>query len=494
MNEQRERLASRYATPPFSTRRRVSVQRIGWLGLAVCLGPILVVLLAAGHPTCAADHTNILVLYSDDAGYADFGFQPDCMPDMKQLTPHIDSLAAQGARFSNAYMTGCVCSPSRAGLMTGRYQQRFGFDNNLPPGTRNGLDLKETFGAERMKTLGYTTGLIGKWHLGYPPAFHPNRRGFDAFFGLIQGSRPYYPMTSPTPFRVLQNNGKPTPESGYVTDRLGDAACAFINEHGSKPFFLFVSFTAPHGPNQPRPSDARRTAHIADGKRQSYAGLVVALDDNVGKILKCLDTNGLTRNTLVVFTNDNGGQVNGGANNTPLKGRKGQLAEGGIRVPFAIRWPEHTPPKTTIDQPVIALDLLPTMLALAGAQIDPAWNLDGRSLLPLIDSKTAIPTNERTWPERSLFWRQHGESGERAMRKGRWKLHHDRTAQAPPRLYDLQVDVGETKDLAEVHPDRLAGMLEELNQWESQLVAPRWGKDGPQNKRGKRNKRIRENE
>ena len=179
--------------------------------------------------TAAAERPNIVVLYSDDAGYADFGFQPNVRDDMKNLTPHIDSIARDGARFTSAYMSGAVCSPSRAGLMTGRYQQRFGYDNNLPPGTKNGLPLDETFGAKRLGQLGYKTGLVGKWHLGYPKAFHPNRRGFDWFYGLLQGSRTYYPDGNISAHRVLQENGKRTKETGYVTDRLGDAACRFID-------------------------------------------------------------------------------------------------------------------------------------------------------------------------------------------------------------------------------------------------------------------------
>jgi len=192
----------------------------------------------------AADKPNVVILYSDDAGYADFGFQSVCAPEMKKLTPNIDSIARDGVRLSNAYMSGCVCSPSRAGLMTGRYQERFGYDNNLPPGAKNGVDLNETFGVKRLQKLGYKTALIGKWHLGYPDEYHPNERGYDWFYGLLQGSRGYYPYEKASPHRVILDNKNATPEHGYVTDRFGDAACKFIKENKDDPFYLFVSFTA----------------------------------------------------------------------------------------------------------------------------------------------------------------------------------------------------------------------------------------------------------
>ncbi len=222
----------------------------------------------------AADKPNIVILFSDDAGYADFGFQPGCVEEMKKLTPNIDTIARDGVRLSNAYMSASVCSPSRAGLMTGRYQQRFGYDNNLPPGHDGGLPLTETFGSKRLQALGYKTALIGKWHLGYPAEMQPNKRGFDWFYGLLQGSRGYFPDVNAKPHRVILDNTTPTKEEGYVTDRFGDAACKFITDNKDKPFFLFVSFTAPHGPNQPKEGDAKRTAHIED-KKVNYPDLLL---------------------------------------------------------------------------------------------------------------------------------------------------------------------------------------------------------------------------
>lgn len=431
--------------------------------------------------------TNIVVFFADDAGYADFGFQPNVRDDMKNLTPHIDSISKQGVRFSNAYMSGCVCSPSRAGLMTGRYQERFGHDNNLPPGFRSGLPLTEMFGAKRLRKLGYKTGLIGKWHLGYPQAFHPNRRGFDWFYGCLQGSRRYFPYEKPTPHRVIQENGKPTPEEGYVTDRLGDAACRFIDKNKDESFFLFVSFTSPHGPLQAKPEDLAKLSHIEKAKRRKYAGLVKSLDDNVGKILDALRKNGLDEKTLVVFTNDNGGQTLTGANNLPLKGRKGTLWEGGIRVPWAMRWTGKIEPGTVIDDPVISLDLLPTFVAAAGGTVEPKWNLDGTNLLPRITGETnALPT-------RTLYWRRNGQGNSIALREGEWKLIHNRSqANAQPELYRITEDISETNNIAAKHPEKVKTFLKKLSSWENELKTPLWGpgsKNYQKKRRKKNNKR-----
>lgn len=411
---------------------------------------------------------NVVILFSDDAGYADFGFQPNCIPAFTKLTPNIDSLASAGARFSNAYMSGCVCSPSRAGLMTGRYQQRFGFDNNLPPGTQSGLELDETFGASRLRDLGYKTGLIGKWHLGYPEDYHPNRRGFDWFYGLLQGSRPYFPMKKPTPHRVIQENGIATEETGYVTDRLGDAAVKFIGENKAEPFFLFVSFTAPHGPLQSKEADLARAAGC---KNPKYGGLIVSLDDNVGKILAALREHQLEDDTVVIFTNDNGGQTQLGANNTPLKGRKGMLTEGGTRVPWAVRWPGKITPGTVIDQPVIGIDIVPSLIEIAGGKDEAAWNLDGRSFVPLLDGESKLPT-------RTLFWRTGGSKGSIAARTGKWKFLHSSREDNPEsfELYDLDSDLSESNNLAANHPKTVAEFQEKIAVWESEMEEPRWGK------------------
>jgi arylsulfatase A-like enzyme len=428
----------------------------------------------------AAIKPNVVILYSDDAGYADFGFQPNCAGDMKKLTPHIDTIARDGVRLTDAYMSGCVCSPSRAGLMTGRYQERFGYDNNLPPGFQSGLDTKETFGVKRLQKLGYKTGLIGKWHLGYPAEYHPNQRGFDWFYGLLQGSRPYYPIPEPTPDRVIQENNKPTKEVGYVTDRFGDAAVRFIQKNKEQPFYLFVSFTSPHGPLQPKKEDLERLKHITQEKRKNYAGLVVSLDDNVGKILAAIKDSGIEKNTLVIFTNDNGGQTKTGANNGKLKGKKGTLWEGGVRVPWAMRWPGKVKPGSIINDPIISLDILPTVVEMSGNKVSGDWMLDGRSFLPLITGE------KKSLPERVLHWRKGGSKGKISMRQGDWKLiQNNRSQGAKPELYDLAKDIGETKNLASQNPQVVARFLEKMKTWESQMKEPLWGPGAPGHKGNK---------
>lgn len=437
--------------------------RLWWLVGIVILGPGAGCLVASDPPP------GIVFLYADDAGYADFGFQPAVRDDMRHLTPHIDSLARDGARFSSAYMSASVCSPSRAGLMTGRYQQRFGHDNNIPPGyMRGGLPLSETFVARRLHDLGYATGLVGKWHLGYPEEYHPNERGFGFFYGCLQGSRSYFPIDQPSPHRVFLENREPTPEGGYTTDRIGEAACRFVREHADQPFFLFVSFTAPHGPMQAKPEDLELLSGIKPTRRHKYAGLVKALDDNCGKILECLEETGVADHTLVIFTNDNGGQTQTGADNFPLQGRKGTLWEGGIRVPMAARWPGVITPGSVIDDPVISLDWLPTFVEASGNPVAGQWQLDGVSLLDRLQG-----TVDRL-PERTLFWRRHGQSV--AARRGDWKMIDLREGtDSVPRLYHLGEDIGETEDRSDEHPEILQQLQDQTRAWESELGRPRWG-------------------
>ncbi len=414
---------------------------------------------------------NVVVLLADDAGYADFGFQEVSSPDVGTLTPHIDSIATDGVRFTNAYMSGAVCSPSRAGLMTGRYQQRFGHERNIPPGyMKGGMALEEQTIANRMHALKFATGLVGKWHLGYPEKYQPQQRGFDWFFGLLQGSRSYLPIKKPTSHRVLQENGKALPEVGYVTDRFGTAAAQFIEKHHERPFFLFVSFTAPHSPLEAKPEDLKALAKIEKPRRRKYAGLVKSLDDNVGVILKALHKFDLEGNTLVVFTNDNGGQTSTGASNQPLRGRKGQLWEGGIRVPMAMRWPGQIEAGKVIEDPVSSLDLLPTFVSACNETVELDWKLDGINLLYRLTGKLD------QLPERPLFWRSHGSEGPAAMRRGNMKLVVERGEEAAVvHLFDLEADLGEANNLAEERPKEVLRMRAELAKWEKELVEPLWG-------------------
>jgi arylsulfatase A-like enzyme len=448
--------------------------RIGLAGVLVTL-----VVSAQDVPKsvdCAAVRPpNIVLLYADDAGYADFGFQPDCAADMRALTPNIDTIARDGVVLSNAYMSGSVCSPSRAGMMTGRYQTRFGHEFNIPPGyMAGGLPLGETFLAKRLKTVGYTTALVGKWHLGYPEAYQPNQRGFDWFYGCLQGSRSYFPIAKPSPHRVIQENGVATAEGGYTTDRLGDAGVRFIEQHKDQPFFLYLSFTAPHGPLEAKEDDLLQLAHIQQPRRRKYAGLIKALDDNVGKVLRALDAAGLRDNTLLVFTNDNGGQTQTGANNGRLRGRKGMLLEGGIRVPMCMRWPGHIAKGTTIEDPVISLDFAPTFLAASGGVVDPAWQLDGVNLLPRLTGAVA------KLEDRAIYWRQ---GRERAVRIGKHKLHiQDLPGGSDRNVYDLDRDIGEIQPLTNLDAEVRAALDRALLRLDAEMVAAKWGGGQQQDK------------
>lgn len=435
------------------------------------MNPILALLtLAACLSSAFAAPPNVVVLFSDDAGYTDFGFQKNADPALAALTPRLTRLASEGVVFSQAYVTGAVCSPSRAGAMTGRYQQRFGHEKNIPEGyMKGGLPLGEKFVGDHLKPLGYTSGLIGKWHLGYPEAYQPRKRGFDHFYGLLQGARPYFPMPRVVPHKAIFDDGKATPETGYTTDRIADGACAFLDRNKDKPFFLFVSFTAPHGPLQPKPEVLAAMKGFPNEKRRKYAGLVKSLDDNCGRILDKLDALGLAANTLVIFSNDNGGQTSTGAINKPLRGAKSEVFEGGIRVPMAMRLPGKIKPGTTIETPVITLDWLPTIIDLAGGKPDPAVKLDGQSLLPLVSG------NPESFPKRTLHWRTNGKTGPIALRDGDWKLIGRNKGKSPgPALYNLANDIGETKDLATEEPAKLKELLAKQNAWEATLTEPLW--------------------
>ena len=410
----------------------------------------------------ASSKPNVIVILSDDAGYADFGFQGS----KEFKTPHIDSIAANGAVFTNGYVSGCVCSPSRAGFMTGRYQARFGHENNLPPGCKLGMSIKEATFADKMKELGYYTGVIGKWHLGYQPEYHPNKRGFDWFYGCLQGSRSYWKISKPSDHRVIQFNGKPTEETDeYMTDRLGDNAVKFINENKAQPFFLYLSFTAVHGPYQSKKEDVDFFASTALSKsRQNLAGMTKSLDENVGKVLSALKNNSLLDNTILVFLNDNGGT--GPAVNEPLYGKKGTLYEGGTRVPFCIQWPSKIKQGIRLTEAVCAIDLLPTAIAAAGGSA--VKDLDGVNLVPYL-------TGAETLKPRKLYWRRHSGSDTAwsTVRSGKWKLHRQPEGY---RLFNLETDLQEQNDVKSSHKEVFEQLKNDLANWESQMIPPLFGK------------------
>ncbi|QDU23614.1 sulfatase-like hydrolase/transferase [Urbifossiella limnaea] len=446
------------------------------------LAPLALVVTLAGFAEAQPSRKpNIVVVVADDLGYADVGFQ-GCR-DIP--TPHLDALARGGVVCTSGYVTHPFCSPTRAGLLTGRYQQRFGHENNpawLPDNATVGLPLDQTTLADALRRAGYKTGAVGKWHLGAHPSYHPNRRGFESYFGLLGGGHQYFDhnqfRTNPARARQeyfipLVRNSEPVEESDYLTDAIGREAAAFVDRHRGDPFFLYLAFNAPHTPLQAPPAYLDRVRGIADEKLRTYAAMVCGLDDAVGRVVARLKAHGIADDTLVVFFSDNGGPVGvTNCRNTPLRGAKGQVYEGGVRVPFFVSWPAALKPGR-FEHPVSSLDVFPTAVAAAGGQ--PAAGLDGVNLLPHLRRDTTAGLADRT-----LFWRTGGGQNF-AVRRGVYKLV--RVGKAPAELYHLGDDIAESRDLAATRSDTVAALQRELDAWNATLVAPRWQNPQPAKKK-----------
>jgi len=418
----------------------------------------------------AARKPNIIILLADDLGYGETGFQGS-----KDIpTPNIDSIAAAGVRFTDGYVSCPVCAPTRAGLMSGRYQQRFGFEHNPGPeeaAPENfGLPLAEKTIAERLKALGYATGMVGKWHLGYRPDFTPVKRGFDEFFGFHGGAHEYIPR-GPALRGSIMRGDKPIREEEYLTDAFGREAAAFVRKHKDHPFFLYLPFNAVHAPLDACARHLEKFAAIKDEKRRTFATMMTAMDDAIGGVLKALREGGIEEDTLIFFLADNGGPtLQTSSRNDPLRGFKGQVFEGGIRVPFAAQWKKRLTAGRVVREPVISLDILPTALAAAG-ETGVESRLDGVSLLPLLTGEAKNP------PHEALFWR-FGE--QRAVRAGDWKLASGGGA---PELYDLAADISEKNNLVEKRPDKLKELQETYEKWNASNIPPAWGRQNTRPKR-----------
>lgn len=424
----------------------------------------------AASSALAQSKPNIIVIMSDDAGYADIGFSGNRLDKANFETPNLDKLAASGVIFDQGYVSASVCSPSRAGMLTGRYQQRFGHEYNLPivpePGdveAFNGLNVDELTMADHLKSAGYTTGLIGKWHLGLAPQFHPNARGFDYFYGLLGGGRSYWEgKNQDTDYRRIYRNKTAEKYQGYLTDRLGEEAIQFIDDNKQQPFFLFLSYTAVHAPMEAKPEHLKQFNHIKDKQRRTLAAMTLSLDESVGEVMSALEDRDLIDNTLIVFLNDNGGPSDANySSNLPLVGIKGTLAEGGVRVPFTISWPGKIAAGSEYDKPVSALDILPTALAAADAKAQGEKKFDGVDLLPFINGE------KNDAPHNTLFWKRAAFA---AVRDGDFKLI--RFPDRPAVLYNIEQDPYEQKDLASTQPERVQKLLKKLFAWENELQAP----------------------
>lgn len=402
---------------------------------------------------------NIIVILLDDAGYVDFGF----MGSEDLETPNMDILAKSGNIFTDAHVSATVCAPSRAGLMTGIYQQRFGFEANGTGDAQSGdLGLADdvTTMAEVLKEGGYTTIALGKWHLGGTPTDHPNQRGFDEFYGFLTGSRSYFPMEDPNEYRMLQHNGKRVAFEGYMTDVLGDASVRYANENKDGPFFMYLAYNAVHTPMHAKEEHLKK---YEGHPRQELAAMTWSLDENIGKLQQKLKSLGIAENTLIFFLSDNGGAHNNQSSGGPLKGWKGNKFEGGHRVPFVVSWPNKINGGSTFEGLTSSLDIFTTAVVAAGIPPEKRPKLDGVDLMPFL-------TGERTGhPHQQLFWRKLEET---AARSGDYKLIQlDGFGNV---LYDLGKDLGETKDLSKESPEELNTMLQKLESWENTLSEPLW--------------------
>lgn len=406
---------------------------------------------------------NIIVILADDLGYADVGFQ-----GLKDFTtPNIDRLAAAGVRFTNGYVSHPFCSPSRAGLLTGRYQHRFGHVHNPKFRAGEGLPLSETLLPEILAKAGYVSGIVGKWHLGDAPEYHPLQRGFDEFFGLLGGGHDYFKSAGEDAREYLiplEAHGQKIPVEGYLTEQLSEAALDFIRRHSENPFFLYLAYNAPHGPLQAPPAMLERVASIADPRRRTYGAMVTALDDGVGDVLALVDELGLTQDSLMIFLSDNGGPTPANASdNTPLRATKGTVYEGGVRVPLVVAWPGHLPAGAEYDPPVSALDIFPTAIAAAG--LEPRSELDGVDLMPHLTG------TEPAAPHSQLYWFANS-AGQYATRTADRKLV--RVLDREPELYAISDDISESKDIRGDNETLAAALERAVESWNAMHPPPAW--------------------
>jgi arylsulfatase A-like enzyme len=415
----------------------------------------------------SADRPNVVLIITDDVGYGDIGSYG--APDIR--TPNIDSLAKNGTRLTDFYAAP-NCSPTRAALISGRYQQRYRIEAPLGasngPAGEQGLPATGRSLPQLLKNNGYRTGLVGKWHLGYKKEFSPGAHGFDYFFGLKSGLIDYYQHTDSTGQHDLWENDQPAHVKGYSTDLFTERSVKFIEENAGQPFFLEVAFNAAHWPFQvpDHPSVAPNNGRFVQPQedptntRRDYAAIVERADRGVGEILAALERRGLTRNTLVIYTQDNGGEWL--SRNAPLFHRKNTVWEGGIRVPAIFKWPGRIPAGRTSSQVGSVMDFAATILALTNSPVPPDARLEGMNLLPLLQPGAAAA-------ERTLFFRVTQQARrQRAVRQGEWKLLLDAGA---PMLFNLSKDIGERNDLASQRTDVVGKLFPLIVKWEQDVDA-----------------------
>src|SRR5215213_5362760 len=406
---------------------------------------------------------NIIFILADDLGWGDLS----CYGRPDYRTPNIDLLALQGTKFTDAYSASAVCTPTRCGYITGRYPARLaiGLQEPLPAtNVRVGLDPGHPTIASLLKQNGYDTALIGKWHLGFRPEWGPNAHGFDQFFGILSGAGDYFIHKNGLGQPDLYENLTPVERHGYITELLTERAVNYVTQRRSAPFFLSLHYTAPHWPWQgPKGGEtvtfttnaSEPVTMAAGGSLKLYAEMMKSLDDGVGRVMKAVKAAGADRKTLVIFTSDNGGERF--SYEWPFSGRKGDLLEGGIRVPAIVRWPGVVPANRVTPQMGISMDWTATILAAAETNADPGHPLDGKDLLPVI--RGTSPVHDRTF-----FWRIYSQD---AVRQGKWKYFRSGEVR---RLYDLSVDQHEQADFSKKYPDVLQRLMREFDQWNDQML------------------------
>ena len=419
---------------------------------------------------------NIVIILTDDQGYADVSYNPHHPKEVS--TPNIDKLARSSVICTAGYTSGHVCSPTRAGLMTGRYQQRFGIYTAGEGGS--GVPLSETFFPQHLEKAGYTSGAFGKWHLGVDIKFNALHRGFDEFYGFMgRGAHDYFDLN--TPDHPIYRGLKPIKDKGYLTDRITEEAVSFIRRHKDKPFFAYVAYNAVHSPAQAPAADIRKETD--DPARNTLMAMLRSLDAGVGKIVDTLKAEGVYDDTLLFFLTDNGGSKVMHANNAPLRGYKQNDYEGGVRVPFIVSWPAKLKGGTTCPVPLMSIDILPTALAAAGAGRTGKLPFDGRNILPALEGKTDKVHDQ-------LYWSSAAGKGAWAIRAGKWKLVGLKNRLE---LFDLEADISEAKDLAQKHPERVKTLKQLHDNWLDEMAEPangaakRWNPDTPA--LGKKNKK-----
>ena len=399
---------------------------------------------------------NIVVIVADDLGYADVLFNPQHPKEV--TTPHLDALAKESVICRQGYVTGTVCSPTRTGLMTGRYQQRLGLYTAGQAGS--GVPMSEKIFPQFLKPAGYVSMQVGKWHLGPTPEWSPALRGFDEVFGFLgRGAHDYFKLDDPED--PIYRGTTPVKESGYLTDRWGQESVAFIGRNKSKPFFLYLAFNAVHAPLQAPPDEIAKFK-TGDTQRNTLLAMGKRMDDAIGSVIAKLKSEGVWENTLLFFISDNGGPLAQTADNTPLRGGKHQTWEGGIRVPFLVCWPGKLKPGES-QIAVSSLDILPTALAAAGVAAPADKPLDGVNLVPILRGETPAPA-------RNFFWTTGGEEGGWwAIRSGDWKLT---AQQSKVGLFDLGKDASEKNDLAKQMPEKVAELTKLMDSWLAEMAAP----------------------